>query len=247
MIPLVYVFATDGYTETAIKDFLRKINTRATWVIKSPRLMKLAKRDYDNNRMLPVLTGRTGTSLEEYMLDEVSKHPTILTECAAVLLEDDVDMRDASIDQDEFLVAQHKRLGAKLAEINSGCTAQMICLYAAPEIETWFIEDWKNSFGKTGDFNQQIATQLRTPLNKIKETCDGAFERYSHHFREKLSVWLSDETHKLSIEHNITDKRMASYSKSYHGSKFLRSINPAVVETKCRVYFAKAYHTIQGI
>jgi len=247
MIPQVYVYATDGYTETSIKDFLTKMNPRIKWIIRSPRLKKLPKKDYLEKELLPILTGKTGEALETFMLDEIGEHSRILTECAAVLLEDDLDMRDAEEDQNTFLSAQQERLQAKLSAISEAGTARMICLYAAPEVETWLIEDWENSFGNARRFSQQIATQLRKPINDRKGVCGDSFERYSHHFSKKLSDWLVEQIQRLSIEYGITDVDKAFYSKKHHGSEFLRAIDPSVIEKKCRIYFAKAYHAIQNI
>jgi len=247
MTPTVYIYATDSHTETSIKDFLRKINSEITWIPRSPRQAKRPKKDYAIKDVLPVLTGRTGLDLENFMIEEIDMHPIIVLECPAILLEDDLDRRDAFVDQNEYLTEQHKRLSDKIKNIVHGVSAELICLYAAPEIETWLIEDWENSFGNAKLFNQQIATQLRPLINKMKDECGGSFEHYSHYRDNKFSDWLIDNIQSLSEKYRIENHEMASYSKSKHGSRFLGEIDPVKIEPKCRVYFSKAYHAIQRI
>ena len=247
MTQRVYVYATDSYTETTIKDFLRKINPQIHWVIRSPYLRKMPKKDYMSNSSLPVLTGKTGKDLEDFMIAEINVHLSILSECAAVVLEDDLDRRDSSVDQNDYLRAQQERLDAILSGLAENRTAKMICLYAAPEIETWLIEDWANSFGDARLFDQKIATELRKALNKIRDECGGKFECYSHHFSEKFSDWIVDKVQQMSVGFGIADSLTASYSKANHGAKFLRAIEPQRIEPKCRIYFSKAYHAIKAL
>jgi hypothetical protein len=152
--------------------------------------------------------------------------------------------------QDEFLAVQYKKLSDRISGISDiikNSSIELICLYAAPEIETWLIEDWESSFGNPRLFNQQIATQLRPLINKMKDDCDGSFEHYSHYKDNKFSDWLINNIQILSEIHGINNPQMASYSKRKHGSLFLREINPAKIEPKCRIYFAKAYYAIQKI
>jgi hypothetical protein len=181
------------------------------------------------------------------MIEEIVLHPSMVTECPAILLEDDLDNRDAMENQDEFFISQHKKLNDKIIGVAEKSIAEVICLYAAPEVETWLIEDWENSFGDSRLFNQQIATQLRPLINKLKMECSGSFEHYSKYRTEKFSSWLIANIQKLSEIHRLEDSGMASYSKSKHGSQFLGKIDPAQVESKCRTYFAKAYHAIRKI
>lgn len=247
MTPKVYFYATDSHTEISMKDFLRKINSDVVWIPRSPLLAKRPKKDYAIQESIPALTGRTGVDLENFMLEEIIQHPSILSDCPALLLEDDLDKRDALEDQDHFLTEQYEKLGAKLSNIVKGSSAKLICLYAAPEVETWFVEDWENSFGNARLFNQQIAVRLRPLINKLKSECEGSFERYSHHYEGKFSDWLINEIQKLSIVHRVEESRMASYSKRIHGSKFLSEIDPDKIEPKCRLYFSKAYYAIKQI
>ena len=247
MTQLVYVYATDSYTETTIKDFLRKINPQIRWVVRSPYLRKMPKKDYLSSGILPVLTGRTGADLEVFMIEEIKEHLSILSECDAIVLEDDLDQRDSKEDQNEYLHKQQARLNATISGLSKTCKTRLICMYAAPEIETWLIEDWANSFGDTRLFDQQIATELRKSLNKMRDECGGNFECYSHHFTEKFSDWIVSKIQQLSIEFDIVNPDKASYSKMNHGAKFLRAIEPQRIESKCRVYFSDAYHAIKAI
>ena len=239
---IVYVYATDSHTEIAIKDFLRKIRTDIQWIIKSPSLPKRSKHDYENKEAFPILTGRTGADLEKFMMDELELHPSILTECAAVLLEDDVDFRDKDTNQKTFLQQQETRLNNELKKLNTKSTTALICMYAAPEIETWLIEDWENSFGNPKRFNPTVATQLKTSINQIRTSCNNTMESYSHHHQGKLSDWIITKTKDLAQ----SDKD-SIYSKRKHGSIFLSNIDPEKVANNCRTYFARAYHNIQSL
>ena len=243
----IYVYATDSHTETAIKDFLKKINPNVHWVIRSPLQRKMPKKDYANKDNLPRLTGRTGLELENFMIEEIKDRPSILTKCVAIVLEDDLDFRDSKESQDEYLSKQQKKLDADLSAISAERTAKLICLYAAPEIETWLIEDWKNSFGNKNNLDQRISTELRKFLNSIKDKCDGNYERYSHYFEEKFSDSIIKNIRDLACKFYATDIDTASYNKAIDGAKFLRAIDPHVIEPKCRLYFAKAYHAIKDI
>ena len=247
MIPKIYFYATDSHTETSLKDFLRKINPNVNWISKCPRLAKRTKNDYAANESFPALTGRTGVDLEKFMIDEVALHPSIVLDCPAILLEDDLDRRDVSENQSEFLATQQKKLSDRISSVVQGSSVKLICLYAAPEIEAWFFEDWENSFGNSRLFDQQIATQLRPIINKLKAECDGSLEQHSHYRSDKLSDWLINNIQNLSMVHNKEVTNLASYSKRRHGSKFLRNIDPAQIETKCRIYFSVAYHAIRKI
>ena len=235
MIPKVYVYATDSHSEITIGDFLLKVRSDIQWIVRSPNRPKPPKNAYVDEASFPMLTGRTGDDLEQFMLEEINAHPYILTECAAVLLEDDLDFRDAGENQAGFLQAQQARLDNKI-----------ICMYAAPEIETWFVEDWENSFGNVRIFsNQQIATRLRSAVNRMKEECGGNLENYAQYHSDKFSDWIIEKIEQIALDYDIIAP--ISYSKRLHGSKFLAEIDPEKVVQNCRVYFAKAYHKIKEL
>jgi hypothetical protein len=247
MTPEVYFYATDSHSETSMQDFLKKINPNVKWISRSPRLAKRTKKDYAAKEIFPVLTGRTGVDLENFMIEEIAQHQDIVLKRPAILLEDDLDRRDALENQSEFLAARRKKLNDRISNAVEGSSAELICLYAAPEVETWLVEEWENSFGNSRLFNQQIATQLRPLINKIKAECGDSFESYSHYKDDKFSDWLSKHIQNLSEIHKIDDPEMASYSKRKHGSKFLGEIDPDKIAPKCRIYFAVAYHAIRKI
>ncbi|MDR2869573.1 MAG: hypothetical protein LBV04_03900 [Deferribacteraceae bacterium] len=181
------------------------------------------------------------------MLNEIKKH-SLLTDCHAILLEDDLDKRDKDIIPKDFLAQTQERMLSEFNKITTKHNARLICLYAAPEIETWFIEDWENGFGSQKYvLDHQIKAGLRKAIYDMKSKCNQGFERYHQHFEPKLSEWISSKIQELSITHVVTDPAKASYSKRIHGSVLLQQLDPAKLEAQCRLYFSPAYRAIQAI
>ena len=143
MVGRIACFLTCGYTEAgAMQFFLRKLNDKYEYKQYLPN--KTIKKKGDPKSISPNISGLTGDALLEKIYDILEKNREEISACKAVLIEDDLDGRfhnddDAKIDEykNQIINKVHSRLQKDIP---------VFILYASPEVESWFLADWKNGF-----------------------------------------------------------------------------------------------------
>lgn len=132
--------------------------------------------------------------------------------------------------------------------------------YAAPEIEAWFLADWKNGFGSVykgiysigqNDFfsirfrkyvNESILTDLYKDCIEGYGYFGGKYRKLSGEIQSALQEIDFLEDYKPGKEHP-----MISYSKNRQGGPMLENIEPEVVLQNCPFFFKEGYQGLKAL
>lgn len=266
----VACFFTGGFTElNAMKAFMKKINDKVDYIQLCPTGTRKSKDSIKNRRIENISNfqnGLTNESLISYVLSEVEKNHFREESYDAVIIEDDKDNRFlrvqsnglASIDLEGWKNYKIHVLN-RLAE--KGVSVPVIFFLAAPEVESWFIADYQNSFGKvfatklssrqncffSNQFNKYLKSQILTKayINSIESY--GYFNNFYYKLSEKIqdaiytNAFFSEET--PSLNSNISLR----YSKRVEGEEMLYNIDPQTVSKLCNKFFKESYLELQQL
>lgn len=268
MVNRIACFLTCGYTEAgAMQFFLKKINNSFEYKQYLPN--RTIKKKGDVKNISSSISGLTGEALLDKVYTIIEKHTKEILECAAIIIEDDLD--------DKFVGWTDDKINDYIQNIKItifkilGCEMPVFIMYAAPEVESWFIADWENGFkflycngGLVNDVNINARTffthHLKGYIEKeiLKEYCTN-IEKYGDFGGEyfKLSEQLVNAiqfdskeyikkltgTNKEYVE-QISNSRCLYYSKKLHGDIMLRSISPENVVKDCYSYFKHTYNKL---
>jgi len=241
-------FCTGGYTEIgAINSFLEKINPNIYWercfpTADKPRLA-IGRM---NSTPIASYSGITGSDLTEMMYDRLSKYYKH-SDFDGFLLIDDLDCRyhsnlAAGID---LFIETHSDNVQKILEKQ----VAFYVLFASPEVESWLLADWNNSFAK--QYPQSVAYKVQERLKKdiIKEYWDNNLELYGGAFvnggcESKISSEIQDTFSLVGLDEQ---ERVYSYSKRNEGVDMLRRIEPMQVGRKCNICFLPQYNKLKAL
>ncbi len=260
-------FITGGYTETnAMKAFLRKINSRVQYIQLCPT-GKRKRRSQNGNHHIEMLdpstSGLTGQSLIRYILQYIDQETFQQEKYDAILIEDDKDNNCLGIADDgtsTHLQEEWNSYQAKIIDQIHETIPQIpiMFLFAAPEIEAWFIADWENPFGsiykeKLGSDNdtfkillkKDVDAQLLTNryINRIEEYgyFDGQYKKLS----EELQTLLQSGGDSIKdhfpqyLDYNL------KYSKRIEGENMLFKIDPDNVKRECHFIFQDGFRSLK--
>ena len=159
MVKRIGCFFTAGQTEfRSMLSFLMKMNPGLHYERCFPSKQKYRK------GVVPEKNGLTGDALikELYRLLDIRKQHGELFD--AFLIEDDLDGRFNGLSSKE--IEQYKERVIK--EIRKRYPeAEVVFLYASPEIEAWFLADWDNTFKQV--YKIRASPQLR--INATEYFC----------------------------------------------------------------------------
>lgn len=269
MVERIACFLTCGYTEAgAMQFFLRKLNDRYEYKQYLPN--KTIKKKGDPKSISKEISGLTGDALLEKIYNILEKNREEISACKAVLIEDDLDGKFH--DYDDRQIAEYK--DRIIAEVHSRLHKDIPVwiLYASPEVESWFLADWKNGF-----------EYLYCDSGVVTDVEHGAKQYFSYHLKQYINQyvlkqysenieefgWFQEKYVKLSdllisavqtevktyicewkdrnesYANQIKNSRDLYYSKKLHGDRMLRNIQPQAVAEKCRKYFRDTYNEIR--
>lgn len=283
----VACFFTGGYTESgAMQEFLKRVNPNVNFKQFCPNKPKRrwtpglplnAQPKIENN-----LNGLTGPALIKYINDYIDDHLDELQEFDAILIEDDLDNR-FFIEQipgnpktkqiyktDEFLLHCQQVAETIRTKLKKGIEFPIIQLYASPEIEAWFWEDWAHSFGciygpqyagvLTSNENQFFENRFRTYLKDyiIKQYInvieyygffDGIYYKLSDEFITALEGKFKESMNNINnpLAKSIAGNKNLRYSKSTHGDLMLRNLSPEILKIHCPIFFAPAITQLENL
>lgn len=252
MVRKIGCFITGAWTEAgAMSIFLKKINSDFEYIQCFPNKPKY-KKGLDGK-----FNGLTGEALIEEVYRRLELYKSEYMDYSAIIIEDDLDCRfhDKSPKEiDDYKNQIRQTILGKL-----GKDIPVIFLYASPEIETWFICDWNNSFVQVYK-NNFFCHQLKKYLDDkvIREywqkgienfgMIDGKYTKLSDSLQHAVVNGVKDEILKLYPNGKlppekkcIIDDRSLIYSKKIHGDRMLRSINPDNFLEQCNIFFKPAY------
>ena len=271
MVNRIACFLTCGYTEAgAMQFFLRKINNFFEYKQYLPN--RTIKKKGDSKNIGSSISGLTGKALLTKVYSIIEKHTREILECAAIIIEDDLD--------DKFVGWSADAIDRYIQDIKAtiysklGCEKPIFIMYAAPEVESWFIADWENGFrflycnsGLVSDVDTNgrmfFTHHLKGYIEKeiLKEYCND-IEKYGDFGGEyiKLSEQLVNAiqvdskkyikkligTNKEYVE-QISNSRYLYYSKKLHGDRMLRNISPEEVVKDCHKYFNHIYNELRTL
>lgn len=253
-------FFTGGYTEAEgyMQLFLSKINDNYEYqqcIPNSTRKRKGSPKTIKNE-----YCGVTGVALLDKVYEYIGKS-YIIDQFKndifyGILIEDDLDGRFEGLNITE-IENRERDITAEIHKI-VGKKCPVYFVYASPEIESWFIADWDNGFGKfirekkygfakdTG-YRNKYAINLKKNI-ETELFLDGEIkiEDYAYSLGEyhKLSDDLARVIEKTNVElsQDLGKNDLGfRYSKKNDGAKMLRYIEPTKIKEKCTKYFAKSY------
>lgn len=242
MVKKVAYFSTSGETEIGgLKAFLYKINSSVEWERSFPAARKPGPK-YRPGIALASPPGITGERLRQEMVDRLRARPEDFQTSEMILLIDDMDCRFNG-----DTVAYANWVADCQAEVQAilGRPIQFVALLASPEIEGWFLVDWRNSFGIT---YQKFTNHMLQTCLEYKDYVSGAkaIEEYG------LPLHNNSCTKKLSNEivqclYQLPPDKVEGYSKKDHGAEMLGRIEPSNIAAHCRIYFADAYRILRAL
>lgn len=245
----IFVFASCGYCEYALLEFLSKINPQVEWSLKLPYRKKKPKKAISNSEIVQSLidfiipseiNGLTGESISNYVLAQLERKPYLFEDCDVILLEDDTDTRAENINNpQQFLLHEKQSFSEKISCLIGENVIETYILYAVPEIEAWFIADWNNGFGSLDPYFS----------NKLARYINDNFPLDIEQYRTSVMGKMSDRIINECIN-NIArgpEDRDKVYRKKVHGYLMLQSIEPDIVARRCRLFFANTYRELQLI
>ncbi|MBS6397275.1 MAG: hypothetical protein KH452_09020 [Clostridiales bacterium] len=271
MVNKIACFLTCGYTEAgAMQFFLKKINNEYEYKQYLPN--KTIKKKGDAKTIGSSISGLTGEALLEKVYSIISRHKEEIGQCKAIIIEDDLDgkfheCRESQIE--EYKKAIIDKIYDKLEK-----EIPVFILYASPEVESWFIADWKNGFeylycdsGVVNDVERNAKLFFSHHLKKyideeiLKEYAEnieeygyfnGEYIKLSDQLIDAIQTGVKDYIQAMPKANDvyikqIVESRNLYYSKKLHGDRMLRNISPDIIAGKCRKYFGNAYSGIQSV
>ena len=280
----VACFFTGGYTESnSMCKFLNKINGSIHLKQFCPnrtkrRKVKRGSGNVTECDLIDEVCGLTGQSLIQYVSDYLDAHKDEFLEFDALIIEDDLDGRSFEVDakgnkysikNDEFVQYCNQVKSNILRKLDKGDDFPIIFIYAAPEVETWLLSDWDNTFGYvygpkvlnclTTEENTYFSARFHPYVNEnvLKEYKDrienyGYFENTYYKLSDQLISSLDSFKAFVGNEaedapQSIAQNKELRYSKRLHGDAMLRYISPEKIKAKCPSYFAEAYDIIKSL
>lgn len=241
---IVGYFCSGGYTETGgMAQFLQRINPELKWKRCFPAVDKPNLKQ-GRMRATPIgaASGVSGESLVNRMLNilnepvfEHNDHYDL------ILLIDDLDCRFNNNTElcSDWMLNTFNRVEQAL-----GRHVQFEALFASPEIETWFIADWANGFGKE---YRDIEVLLRREITTLLGACHNSPEDYGGPlFNGSCTIKISAEIQKIITNLSLPN-HIYRYSKRENGPAMLNRIDPEQVSSICNRYFRLVYMRLRNL
>ena len=160
--------------------------------------------------------------------------------CDLMLVLDDLDCRD-EIEATEIFSKAVK-------SIPEARGIEYFIAFAAPEIESWLIADWNNTFAKDHrfrSFHAALQHRLSTVFHVSFDQPE-SFSKFNPDIKsckEKLSEVIIDAVQAEAEEREIA---LPHFSKKEHSPELLMMAKAQVIQKKCPI-FAKIYHCLSDI
>lgn len=220
---VVWLFAGGGHSEIrGLIPFLVKHFPEYRFERKTPINAKIGPRP--GRKATSPSLGKTGRSLGQ----QIKRQLVVALQggrCDLILVIDDLDCHDSGEMTEFFLDILNQVDGAE--------DVPKIIGFAAPELESWLIADWENSFAKDLDF-RRYQKAMQWWLSSEKGVPCAAPESFSCYDEDKDSCHekLSD----LIIEASKREEGQPCFSKAAHTPRMLRKIVPETVSGKCPLF-----------
>ncbi len=173
--------------------------------------------------------GKTGKNLSKQIKYQLSSALRFGT-CDCILVIDDLDCRDAG--------KQSRAFNQAIDCVPGGDGIYRLIGFASPEIESWLIADWDNTFAKHSDF-RGYHERLRYVLSHEFSVAFDDPESFSGYdktkdaCKEKLSEIIVRAIEYLG---SSLDVPAVSYKKGIHTPVLLISAQAAKIAGKCKLF-----------
>jgi hypothetical protein len=220
----IWVCAGGGVSEIeGLLPFLEKRFASGIFTRKTPFYTKPGPKPHAST----AIHGSTGKGLIaqiETQLREALKSGDI---CDVVLVMDDLDCHNANKREQLFLEKTTDIFG----DFSYAQNIRVIIGFAAPEIESWLLADWDNTFAKDVDF-RRVHGGMRHWLSTTGEVSFSQPESFSSldFERDTCAKKLSTVVMQSAKENN------ADYSKGTHTPRLLLKTDADVVSNKCPLF-----------
>lgn len=269
-----------------MKPFLEKMNPSVSFFQKTPTRVRTSSSDIRNRSTNLKNNGLTGQALIDYVVKFIQEPKYHFSEerYDAIIIEDDKDDRFIKLNpqgifeidfdgkqdengngQDGWLETSKKytqQIRNAIKSIDENYPEiPIIYLLAAPEVESWFLADWDNSFGSVYKFQNMgglSAQQNMTFSIRFKQYIFDSILTSQYKDNIEAYGWFTDGYKKLSseIQDSLTENDFLKdlqphnplyYSKQLHGQKMLQQIHPETVLQRCSKLFRSAYWEIKEL
>lgn len=264
----IHYFCTAGDTELrGMQAFLLKINHSVSWVRQFPAVEKKAPKAIRSDQVFLEGTlrrnqvGYTGKRLRSQMLNDIRNYRDTFQQGKSdgILFIDDADCR-FTIDTYNNWVEQ---TSADIREA-VGWDIPVFVLLQSPEVESWLLMDWENSFAKEYRHPAGLEHLLKQYLiHKITRTSWDNIEWFGgpcidDACTQKLSELIIQTINSISYVEEASfpfQTRFSafwrsdsiSYSKKENGGRMLTQINPENIAESCPFYFAPTYRELKTL
>jgi hypothetical protein len=234
---VVWLFAGGG--ESEVKGyvlFLRKHFSGCEFSRKTPSRYKPGTR-LNNKPSTYGLNKKSFTNEIKKQFKSAINDPK--DKCDLILVIDDLDCRDATKLEREFIDTIDSVQGSEEIERFVG--------FAAPELESWIIADWDNSIGRHPDFRSRGDSMKHWLINEkdIDFSQPESFSKYNienDSCEDKLSEAIKEATIKEASKQQVNNN---IYSKGRHTPDLIMEIDPNIVKNKCPL-FNKLYNFLNS-
>jgi len=241
---VVGYFCSAGCTETGgMAQFLKQINPELKWQRCFPAVDKPNLKQ-GRMRATPIraASGISGENLINRMLRIISEPFFELDQrYDLILVIDDLDCR---FDNDVEAYENWRLSTFKRVELALERPVLFEILFASPEIETWFISDWDNGFGRE---YRDIEVRLKREINTLLGACQDCPEDYGG------PLFNGSCTYKISAEIQAIIAKLSSsnhiyrYSKRINGPAMLNRLQADKVAKTCTKYFRQVYMRLKNL
>jgi hypothetical protein len=223
---VVWLFAGGGESEVqGLVPFLRKhFSPAVSFDRKTPVRQKPGAKPGKK----PVVShGKTGKSLVQEVKLRLRMALEKETPCDLILILDDLDCREP------------RKTTESLQASISNCMEQQIpyCIgFAAPEIETWIISDWENTFSAHPSFSGRRQKTMKYRLahtDGVDFSRPESFGKYDP-AKDSCDKKLSECIIETSI--HAAEHGEIPFSKARHTPEMLTLLDPENVCTKCPLF-----------
>lgn len=270
--PKIACYITGGWTECGyMTHFLEKINDSFDYRQRFPQ-KNIGKKGKARHKFS--VDGKTGKDLIKYVYDDIRNHKDELDGYAAILIEDDMDDQyflESKTGRDYQEIEKRKlEIQKEIQKISGNEELKVFFLYALPEIESWFISDWENTFGTeyknmlcsvnsyfSTTFKKFVMDTVLTNKFPVEEIENYGYITYEYQkLSDKLILSFQEysccaESYKNNSDYNelinnLIRENKITYSKRFEGINMLKRLAPDKVAVFCKHYFSKEYAELRG-
>lgn len=235
---VVWVFAGGGHTELkGLIIFLGRNFPEHRFIRYTP--IKQKRGPKPGKSLKDKALGKTGTDLAKQISHLL---PVALQQdpCDLILILDDLDCRN---EMDAVKIFEET-----VGDIQEAMDINYFIGFAAPEVESWLIADWQNTFAvdyRFRSFHAGLRHRLSTAYNVSFDHPESFSEINpdTDACREKLSEIIIEA---VQVKSEKLNRILPHFSKREHSPELLMIAKAQIIQQKCPI-FSKLYHCLNKL